>query len=160
MDKNLEEYLKKHEIVYKTHEHQAVFTVDEHHKLQIKTPGVLHTKNLFLKDENKRFFLVCMYANKRLNLKLLKEKLNGKNKLTFGSTEELKEHLNSTPGSVSLFGMIYAREVILIIDKQVWDAKKVGFHPNINTATLELTHENLEKFCNSIKSEKHILKLE
>src|SRR3989338_133715 len=126
MDKNLEEYLKKHEIAYKTHNHPPVFTVEEHHKLQIKTPGVLHTKNLFLKDENKKFFLVCMYADKRLNLKSLKEKLNAKKKLTFGSPEELKEHLNSTPGSVSLFGMIYAKNVTLVLDKQLWQAEKVG----------------------------------
>ena len=41
-------------------------------------------------------------------------------KLHFASPEELKQHLNLTPGSVSIFGMIHpnSSQVILIIDKQ------------------------------------------
>ena len=55
--------------------------------------------------------------------------------------------------------MIYAKDVKLIIDKEVWDAPITGFHPNINTSTLEITHEDLEKFVNSLKSEKQIMEL-
>src|SRR3989344_3877964 len=82
-------------------------------------------------------------------------------KLNFGSPEELKEKLNLTPGSVSIFGMINSKdsEVVLLIDKEVWDAEKTGFHPNINTSTLELNHEDLEKYYNSLSGEKSILKL-
>ena len=35
----------------------------------------------------------------------------------------------------------------------------VGFHPNINTSTLELKHEDLKKFYDSLKAEKYILEL-
>lgn len=159
MDAQLKSYLEKHNIKYKIQKHPPVFTVKEADKVKDKTPHILHTKNLFLKDENKIFYLVSMYAYKRLDLKSLKEKLNAKKKLSFATAEQLKENLNLTPGSVSIFGMIYAKEVIVIVDKQVWDAKIVGFHPNINTATLELTHENLERFYNTLKSKKQILEL-
>lgn len=158
MDQTLKQYLEKYNISCKVHEHEAVFTVEESKKLK-PIPEVFHTKNLFLKDEAKNFFLVCMDAYKKLNLKSLKEKIQAVKKLTFASPAELKEHLNLTPGSVSLFGMIYAKDVELIVDKEVWQAKKVGFHPNINTATLELTHENLEKFYNSLKAKKQIIEL-
>ncbi len=102
-----------------------------------------------------------MNAYKRLDIKKLRDLLHAKNKLFFASSQELKEKLNLTPGSVSIFGMIYGQNngVCLIIDKQVWLAKKVGFHPNINTATLELTHENLEKFVNSLTCIKKTLSL-
>ena len=159
MDKQLKEYLEEHKIKYKVHKHPVVFTVEESLKTISSMPDVFHTKNLFLKDEENKFLLVCMNAFKRLDLKSLKEKLNVKKKLTFGSAEELKKYLNLTPGSVSIFGMIYSKNVTLILDKEVWDAGKVGFHPNTNTATLELNHESLKKFYNSLKAEKYILEL-
>lgn len=160
MDQYLLNYLNKLGIKYKIYKHPAVFTVEEAHRLMKETPGVLHTKNLFLKDERKKFFLICMNANKQLNLKSLRVKLKAKKKLSFASPEKLKERLNLAPGSVSIFGMIYAKDVHLLIDKQVWQAPKVGFHPNINTSTLEITHEDLEKFYNSLKTEKEIIDLE
>jgi len=161
MDANLKTYFEKHNIEYKIHAHPAVFTVAEHSKLIGKMPNILHTKTLFLKDDGNNFYLVGMYAHKRLDLKVLKEKLNAKKKLSFASPEQLKEKLNLTPGSVSIFGMIHAKpnSVFLIIDKQVWDAPLVGFHPNINTSTLELSHEALEKFYLSLYAKKQILQL-
>src|SRR3989344_2519957 len=160
MEKKLLSYLKKHDIQFKEHFHPAVFTVEESINLKKQIPKIFHTKNLFLKDEAKKFYLVCMDAHEKLNLKALKEKLNAKKKISFATVEQLKECLNLTPGSVSIFGMIYAKEVSLIIDRKIWNAKKVGFHPNINTSTLEITHENLEKFCDSLLSKKLILDLE
>ena len=41
-----------------------------------------------------------------------------------------------------------------IIDEDIWNAEIVSFHPNINTETVELTHENLERFYNSLKMKK------
>lgn len=160
MDTTLLKYLNNLNINYKLHEHEAVFTVEQAKKTDAFMPDVFHTKNLFLKDEANKFYLVCMNAYKRLDLKLLKQKLNAKKKLYFASAEELKEKLNLTPGSVSIFGMIYTKDVFLIIDKEIWQAQKVGFHPNINTATLEMAHKGLEKFYNSLNSEKIILNLD
>ena len=157
MDNNLKNYLEKNKIEYKIYNHPAVFTVEESKKIKIKVPG-MHTKNLFLKDNKGNFYLICIEANKKLDLAKLKKELNVK-KLNFASPEELKSHLNLAPGSVSLFGMIYAKSVYLIIDKSIWDTSFVGFHPNINTATLVVNHENLEKFYNSLKVKKEILEL-
>jgi len=157
MDQNLKSYLEKHNIEYKIYKHPAVFTVEESKKIKIKIPGI-HTKCLFLKDENKQFYLIVLPGEKRLNTKELKQKLNIK-ELNFANQEELKQHLNITPGSVSIFCMIYANKIFLIIDKELWQANKVGFHPNINTATIVIDHHNLEKFYNTINSEKEIITL-
>jgi Ala-tRNA(Pro) deacylase len=158
MDEVLKKFLDANHVEYQTHLHPPVFTVEESKKLK-KIPGVLDSKNLFLKDEAGNFYLVCMYAHEKLNLKNLKEKIHAVKKLTFCSSEELKQHLNVSPGSVSIFSMIYAKDVMLIIDKRVWDAEKSGFHPNVNTATLEINRENLRKFCEALKSNKLILNL-
>ncbi|MBU0466076.1 MAG: hypothetical protein KJ718_03530 [Nanoarchaeota archaeon] len=163
MQKELEEYLDKHNIKYKEYKHEAVFTVEQSLRVKDSLPqDVFHTKNLFLKDESKKFFLVCMHAYSLLNLKSLKELLHAKKKLSFASAEQLKSHLNLMPGSVSIFGMMFpsSSKVTLIIDKKIFSAKKVGFHPNINTATLVLDHTNFEKFLNTLDCEKQALDLE
>ena len=63
------------------------------------------------------------------------------------------------PGSVSIFGAIYSSEVMLILDKEVWDAEIVGFHPNVNTETLEIGHGGLEKYYNSLANRKEVVEL-
>jgi Ala-tRNA(Pro) deacylase len=159
MDEHLKDYLQKHKIDYILHKHNAVFTVDESkNNLEIKNiPGV-RTKSLFLKDEKNQYYLVCMPGEKRLNIKALKAQLNVK-EIHFSSPAELRTELHLTPGSVSIFGMIHAKNTILIIDKSVWDAEVTGFHPNINTATLEVNHADLERFVNSLNQKKLILEL-
>lgn len=158
MDKKLLTYLKNLNIEYKIHEHPAVFTVEESNTLVKGLPG-LHMKNLFLKDETGNFYLVCIEAEKRLDIKFLRNKL-GVKKLHFASEEELKRELHLTPGSVSVFGMIYSKKVILILDKKALNAEKINFHPNINTATLELDKKNFKIFLDSITSKKEIIDLE
>lgn len=159
MEQDLFSYLKKHKISYQEYNHPAVFTVAESHSNPIiqKIPG-LRTKNLFIYDEKNRYYLLVCPGEKRVNMKLLKNQLNIK-ELHFGSPEQLKEQLKITPGSVSLFCMIHSKNVSLLIDKEVWDAKEAGFHPNTNTSTLVLSHENIENFCNSLKSKYQILSL-
>ena len=48
---------------------------------------------------------------------------------------------------------------MLIIEKEVWDAEIVGFHPNVNTETLEIRHDDLERYYNSLNNRKEILEL-
>jgi len=157
MEKRLKDYLDKHNIKYNTHSHPAVFTVSESKKLKKDIPG-LHTKSLFLKDDGENYYLVCMPGEKRLDIRSLQLRLNVK-KIHFASPEELKAELNITPGSVSIFTMIYSKSTKLILDEELWNAEIVTFHPNINTATLELTHKNLKKFCDSLKKEKSVVSL-
>ena len=158
MDPELEEYLLKNKISYKIYEHPAIFRVAESEKLTRNIPG-LRSKNLFLKDEKNNFYLVSMPGQKRLNTKKLKEHLNVK-ELEFASPEELKKELNITPGSVSIFCMIYAKSFIqLIIDKEIYYAKESGFHPNINTSTLVLDNKNLKKLIESLDCKKEVIDL-
>ncbi len=158
MNSALEAYFKTHDIQYQEYKHKAVFTVEESRELKKKIP-CLSAKCLFLKSDNGNFYLVAMGAEKRLDIKSLQKKLEVK-KIRFASVEELKSELDLTPGSVSIFGMINSNSVTFITDKEIWDAKASGFHPNINTSTLVINHENLEKFYNSLPNEKKVLDLE
>ena len=159
MDNALEEYLHRHKIGFREYEHRAVFTVDESIELKKSIPG-LHCKCLFLKGSNGRFYLVGMPAEKKLDIKKLREYL-GVRKIHFASEDELFDKLKLRPGSVSIFGMInnISLDVALIIDKNVWSADAVGFHPNLNTSTLVLKHIDLERFYNSVKNDKEVIEL-
>ena len=106
MDPNLKSYLEKHNIQYKNYEHPAVFTVEESKKIKINIPS-LHTKCLFLKDENSQFYLVAIPAEKRLNILLLRKKFNLKiNNATIvldhSNLEKFYNSLNSRKEIVSL----------------------------------------------------------
>ena len=158
MDKKLERYLKTHDVEYNEYKHDAVFTVEESKKLKKDLPG-LHCKTLFLKGNKGNFYLVGLPADKRLDSKNLRKHL-GVKKVRFGTPEELKKEVNLVPGSVSIFGIVNVKgNVLLVLDKEVWDAKEVGFHPNINTSTLVLKHEDLKKFYDSLDCEKKVLEL-
>ncbi|PIN93754.1 hypothetical protein COU54_01845 [Candidatus Pacearchaeota archaeon CG10_big_fil_rev_8_21_14_0_10_31_24] len=157
-DLKLEDYLNKHKISYTLYNHPAVFTVAESDKITKHIPG-LRIKNLFLKSDSGKYYLVCLNGHKRLDLKLLKSKLNEK-KIHFASPEELKEELNLTPGSVSMLGMINSIKTHLIVDEEVWSSKLIGLHPNINTATLTLENSQLKKFCKSLDKSFEVINLE
>jgi len=157
MNTRLREYLEEHDIKYTLHEHEPIFTVEEGKKIKQNIPG-LGAKNLFLKDRDNKYYLICLPGEKRLDMDQLRSTLKI-GKLFFASPMELEKELSVMPGSVSIFCLIHAKTTKLILDKELWDAEVVGFHPNINTETLELPHESLEKFYNSLSLEKEIVEL-
>ncbi len=158
--KNIEEFLKDKGIDYKSHEHPAVFTCEEAEKHCSNVPGVA-SKNLFLRDDKKRrYFLVIVDSKKRVNLKELGEIL-GIKRLSFASDNDLMEKLALEPGSVSIFGLLNDEdnEVELFIDRDFYEESVVNFHPNRNTASVELSNEMLQKFLKSIEHEANIIEL-
>ncbi len=158
MDEKLREYFEKNKIEYKLYSHPAVYTVEESNRIGMPYKG-LHTKSLFLRDENRNYYLVSMGADKRLDIKYLQSFLNVK-KLKFASPLELKAILNVSPGSVSIFCIINAKNSItLILDESIWNSELVAFHPNVNTATIDIDHYNFSRFYESLNTRKLILKL-
>ena len=106
------------------------------------------TKNLFLRDDKgKRHFLVVVPGHKQVNLKLLKDRM-GVKRISFGSPERMKKHLGIEPGAVSIMALYHdkAHAVELFVDQELWKAESFQCHPLVNTATLEITRENLTRF--------------
>ncbi len=152
---NVYEILKQLEIDFTEYKHEAVFTVGESKELDDTIPGT-HTKNLFITNKKKdKLWLVLIQGSVRANLKKLRKFLNN-SKISFASSELLKKYLNLTPGSVSPFGLINDKNhgVIVVIYDDVFEKNDtINFHPNINTATLNLKVENFKKFLNWTKNE-------
>jgi len=161
MEEYVKDYLDRNKINYILHKHAPVFTVSES-KIHCKDIPGLHLKNLFLKEkEGNRFFLVTMNADDRLNIKKLAADLEAKGGLTFANEQELSELLKLKPGSVSPLGMINDAEkkVFFIVDKKAWDAEIVGFHPNINSETLEVKQLDFQNLIKSFNCKYKIMEL-
>ena len=134
-------------IHYELDEHEAVFTIDEITALGLNKKGMIPV-NLFLRDAaGKRHFLVIHDGANHTDLKTLRTQI-GCSRLSFGSDERLMNHLGLTRGAVSPFGLINnaAHDVEVIIDDSIKAQSILGFHPNVNTATVWITYPDFMKF--------------
>lgn len=144
-------FFKKNKIQYKIHEHPPVFTCEEAEKYIYGIPGI-HAKNLVLLDKKKdRIFMVTLEGEKRLDLKWFRKFVKA-TKLSFAKEEILNEFLGLSGGSVSPFGLINDKnkKIIYYIDKDVYNSDIVNFHPNDNTASLELNKENFHRYLENV----------
>lgn len=142
----LNQFLNDHGFVYQRIEHPPVYTCEQADRYRPDVPGV-STKNLFLRDKKRRFYLVMTACEKKLDLKKLGQALNA-HKLHFGSPESLMELLHLTPGSVTVLGLVndQRHQVELWIDETIWGDEYFLCHPLVNTATLVLTKADLIRF--------------
>ncbi len=136
-----------------THDHPAVFRVDEGHELKAAMPGA-HTTNLFLKDKKGRLWLISAQQDTVIDLKRAPKTI-GSDRLSFGNEGLLYETLGLTPGSVTALGLINDPEqrVTFILDKALWDADVVNFHPLTNTATTALAQAEFRRFLTLVGRE-------
>lgn len=130
-----------------TYAHPPVHTVAESQALRGDIPGA-HTKNLFLRDGKKTYFLVTMGEETPVNLKALRGPLGARGSLSFASAEALYEHLGILPGSVSLLAAANdtAHLVKVAVDAALLRADAVGCHPLTNARTTVLTPDALRAF--------------
>jgi Ala-tRNA(Pro) deacylase len=140
-------FLERAGVEFTRIEHPPVYTCAEAHLYRPATPG-LETKNLFLRDERHRFYLVMTDCTKRLDLKALGI-LADSPKLQFGTAEQLMDCLGLTPGAVTILGLANDRDdhrVELLVDAEYWPAPAYLCHPLVNTATLVISHAGLVTF--------------
>lgn len=134
-------------IAYVRHEHPPVATVEEAEKHWGGLAGT-HCKNLFLRNyKGNRHYLVIAPVTRGIDLKRLNAAL-GEDRLSFASAERLRRWLGVEPGSVSPFGLINdeTRQVRVVCDEALRGSLALGFHPNVNTATLEISLADFERF--------------
>ena len=144
---NLDQFLRDLAIDAPRHEHAAVMTCEEADRLVPRLPGA-KTKNLFLRDKKGlRHLLVSVPPDLAVDLNALGVVL-GAGRLGFGSAERLSSRLGIEPGAVSLLALANdrAHAVEFVIDRALWAADAIQAHPLVNTATVILSHADLERF--------------
>lgn len=141
------DFLDSHGIAYTRVDHPPVFTCEEADRLVPALPGA-KTKNLFLRDgKGRRYFLLGTTAEKSVDLKSLGSLL-GVSGLGLASPSRLAEVLGLTPGAVTLLGVIndQQKKVEVLIDEDLWACDALLCHPLVNTSTLSIEKEGLQRF--------------
>ena len=136
-------WLAEQGITQVTTDHPAVVRVEEGHAMNVGIEGV-HTTNLFLKDKKQQLWLVSAAQDTVIDLKRLPAVI-GSDRLSFGNEALMWETLGVRPGSVTALGLVndVDRRVRFVIDRRLWEADKVNFHPLVNTATTTLAQASL-----------------
>jgi len=157
--KELLSFLKEHHISFQEYEHEPLYTVEQSKKLRGEIKGG-HTKNLFLRDKKKKFYLLSCLEDKDINLKKFRKAINISS-LSFASSESLEQILELQPGSVSPFGLINDIKKIttLYLDEDIIKLEKINFHPLVNNYTLSLEPKNFINFLEKIKVKLHLINL-
>ena len=131
-----------------------MFTVEDSKSLRGQIEGA-HSKNLFLKDAKANFFLISIEESASIDLKKTMQQIQSK-KLSFAKPEYLQDILGIEPGSVSPFALLndIKKQVKFYLDRSFLDSETVNFHPLINTATVNISPQNLieliEKYHNPV----------
>lgn len=151
------EILDAAKIPHQTVEHQAVMTVEEQ-KVYVKVTAP-HTKNLFLKDNTGKFWLVSALDDTKVDLKTLATTLKVKS-VRFATPEALEENLGVQQGAVSIFAMINdeKRVVTPILDERLFEDEQTAFHPLRNTATTVIPSKDLRTFFQHLNREFRTIK--
>lgn len=142
--------LEELNISYTRYEHVPVYTIEEASELDINTKG-RHCKNLFIRNRKGNVhYLVIIEESKKVDLKELAAQLKS-TPLSFASEDRLYKFLGLTPGSVTPFGLIndVNKEVVVVVDdiySSQDESTTICFHPNVNTATVEISLRDFEKY--------------
>ncbi|WP_414642901.1 prolyl-tRNA synthetase associated domain-containing protein [Brevundimonas sp.] len=144
------DWMRTQGLTPRTHDHPPVFRVEEGQELKSSLPGA-HTKNLFLKDKRGAVWLVSARQDTVVDLKRLPRAV-GSDRLSFGREELLWDLLGVRPGSVTALALINDpdRRVTFVLDRALWDAEFVNFHPLTNAATTALTQADFRRFLSSL----------
>jgi Ala-tRNA(Pro) deacylase len=147
-------------IEYEMHEHPPLPTIEKAMEYWGDIEAV-HCKNIFFRNhKGNRHYLVILKHTAILDIHDLEQRLK-QGKLTFASVKRLQRYLCIEPGSVSPFGLINDTEnhVHVFFDKNLLTAKKISFHPNLNTASVVIDFEDFIKYMDWTGNSYEFLKL-
>lgn len=140
------EELRRRGVAFEEYEHEALENVMERVEKGLTYDAVI-CKNLFVTTRKRdRVFLVMLRAEGRADLHWLAKAL-GTTHLGFAPPELLEELLGQKPGAVGPLGILQDRaaRVEVVFDEGLLHAPRVAMHPSINTATVVLAFDELER---------------
>lgn len=147
------DYLDSLGITYQLLRHPAVVTTEESKQI-VHVDNCISCKSLYVKDKKSdNYYMVVLPFDKRAEMRGLAAYV-GCAKFEFATEEKLFADLGVHRGSVSPYAFLNEDtdkySAPLLIDRSVWEAERVKFHPCDNTATVVVTLTDFKKFLSSI----------
>lgn len=144
--------LEQLDIPFTRADHEPAFTMDACEEVAAALETKI-CKNLFLCNRQKTsFYLLFMPGDKPFHTKEITNQL-GCARLSFAKEEALEQLLHLTPGSATIFGLMYDTEnqVQLVVDQELLREPYFGCHPCINTSTVRMqTSDVFDKLTNAL----------
>lgn len=148
--KRLTERFASLDIQAPTVPYPASKSVEEGKLLRGEMEGTF-TKNLLLEDKKGNKFLLAVHEDRVLNLKTLHKRLDARGHLGFVAADVMVDLLGVVPGALTPLAIINDDEnaINIVIDAALMEAEQLNFHPLINTESVGLHPEELQKFIQS-----------
>jgi Ala-tRNA(Pro) deacylase len=136
-------------IRYANHSHPPLFTVEDSKALRGDLPGG-HVKNLFLRDNKQRFWLLTTLEDTKLDLKSMAKRLAA-GRFTFANEGQLMTYLGITPGAVSPLAVVNdtGLAVTVVLDSALLEIDPLNLHPLRNDRTTTMSGPDLVTFLKS-----------
>lgn len=154
-EKRCYDLLDENNIEYCGIDHDHADTIELCEEVE-KVLGCKICKNLFLTNRQMTdFYLLLMPGEKNFKTKFLSKAL-GVSRLSFANADQMLEHLDITPGSVSILGLMNDKnhKVRLVIDNDLTGDEYLGCHPCINSSTLKIKMSDVnDKLIPALKHE-------
>ncbi len=134
-------------IEYERIDHVKTDTMEACQAVDEALDGAVICKNLFLCNRQRtRFYLLMMPGDKVFRTKELSAQI-GSSRLSFGEAVYMEKYLHTSPGSVSVMGLLHDTEgrVQLLMDRDILRGAFLGCHPCMNTSSIRLRTEDLLK---------------
>ncbi|WP_312060601.1 prolyl-tRNA synthetase associated domain-containing protein [Anaerotignum sp.] len=142
--KEIKRLLDEKGLAYEWVDHEAAFTIEDMVRMGFDKELDV-AKNLFLRDgKGENHYLIVVRSDKKVNLKEFGQAF-GLSKLSFASEERLMKFLGLKKGAVTPLGVLNdtEKQVEVFFDQDFLEMKKIGVHPNDNTATVYLLIQDL-----------------
>lgn len=157
--KKVENWFSDNKLSYELIKHKPVHRVGDEGP---EHDGFVLTKCLLLIDsKSDRIMMVAMRGENRLDLKKLAEIMHS-GRLSFVKPDDVERLAGVTPGTVSVFNALLKKfnpKIELIFDASLLKTNSLGFHPNVNTATIQTDPKNIIKFCEQHFSKMQVARL-
>lgn len=127
-------------VQYERIDHPAAMTMEDCVEVDQALDATI-CKNLFLCNRQETaFYLLMIRDDKKFKTKDISAQI-GSARLSFGKPEYMEQFLDSTPGSLSVLGLMNdaKQQVQLLIDRDILEGAYVGCHPCINTSSLRIS---------------------
>jgi len=110
--------------------------------------GGMYCKNLVLKDRKGQFYYVIIPIKSTVNLRKLKEIVKASGNLRFASQTDVQNSLNSEPGAINPFGVMFNKttRIRIIFDDSLTAGPFLYFHPFLATEATAISYIDLVKF--------------
>lgn len=134
-------------VAYTRIEHPPARTMEDCENVGAEL-GAHHFKNLFLTNrQGTQFYLLLIGADKKFRTAEVSRQL-GVSRLSFGTDEHLMDKLELLPGSVTPMALVYpgAKDITVVIDRDILDMNLVCVHPCVSSASLALAWRDVFAF--------------